>query len=285
MLGSERRAMHARIAAALRRGESVGPVLPGILAHHLTAAGDTTAAARAWLEAGVAAARRSAYAESAGHLRRGLGLLDDVADAEERRRLEVELQASLIAPLAALHGTSSAELAACCRRGLQLCMDGEPTEQVFPFLFGLFTLSLARQRVREAASLAELFVSIAERKGYEPGRVIGHRMFGMALLSSGDPRRAREELELSIRLHSPDRDAADMHLFGQNTRVHSAALLSVTLFCLGEVDEALRVGVRALRSADALRHPFSTGLVLGYVGGGCSAIAARRKRRCARRAA
>ena len=186
-------------------------------------------------------------------------LLDEVADAEERRHLEVELQASLIAPLAALHGTSSAELAACCRRGLQLCMEGEPTEQVFPFLFGLFTISLARQRIREAVSLAELFVSIAERKGYEPGRVIGHRMLGMALLSSGEPRRAREELELSLRLHSPERDAADTHLFGQNTRVHCAALLSVALFCLGEVDEALRVGLGALRSADALRHPVLDG--------------------------
>jgi class 3 adenylate cyclase/tetratricopeptide (TPR) repeat protein len=267
MLGSERRAMHARIAAALRRGESAGPVLPGILAHHLTAAGDSTAAARAWLEAGAAAARCSAHAEAVERLRRGLRLLDEVPDPEERRHLELELQTSLIGPLAALHGTSSAELAACCRRGLQLCMDGEPTEQIFPFLFGLFTISLTRQRLREAVSLAELFVSIAERKRYESGRVVGHRMLGMALLASGEPRRAREALELSLRLHSPEREATDTHLFGQNTRVHSAALLSLALFCLGEVDEALRVGLGALRSADALRHPYSTGLVLGYVGG------------------
>lgn len=266
MLGSERRAMHARIAAALRRGERAGPVLPGILAHHLTAAGESAAAARAWLEAGATAARRSAHTEAVGHIRQGLALLADFADPEERRRLEVELQATLIGPLAALHGTSSAELATCCRRGLQLCMDGEPTEQVFPFLFGLFTISLARQRIREAVSLAELFVSIAERKGYEPGRVIGHRIFGMALLAAGDPRRAREELELSLALHSPEREAADMQLFGQNTRMHGAALLCVTLFCLGEVDEALRVGIGALRSADALRHPYSTALVIGYVG-------------------
>jgi class 3 adenylate cyclase/predicted ATPase len=264
MLGSERRAMHARIAAAMRRGESAGPVLPGVLAHHLTAAGDSAAAARAWLDAGTAAARRSAHTEAVEHLRRGLGLLDEVEGPEERRHLEVELQASLIGPLAALHGTSSAEIAACCRRGLQLCMEGEPTEQVFPFLFGLFTVSLARQRVREAVSLAELFVSIAERKGHESGRVIGHRMLGMGLLTAGEPRRAREALELSLSLYSPERDMAGTHLFGQNPWVHGAALLGNVLFCLGEVDEALRTGLGALRSADALRHPYSTGLVLGY---------------------
>ena len=265
MLGSERRAMHARIAAALRRGEGAGPVLPGMLAHHLTAAGESTAAAQAWLEAGAAAARRSAHAEAVEHLRRGLDLLGDVADPEERRHLELDLQASLVGPLAALHGTSSAEIAACCRRGLQLCMDGEPTEQVFPFLFGLFTVSLARQRVREAVSLAELFVSVAERKGHESGRAVGHRMLGMGLLTAGEPRRAREALELSLRLYSPERDTADTHLFGQSSWVHGAALLGNALFCLGEVDEALRAGLGALRSADALRHPYSMGLVLGHV--------------------
>ncbi|GAA0598987.1 AAA family ATPase [Craurococcus roseus] len=264
MLGSERRAMHARIADALRRGESVGPVLPGILAHHLTAAGDHTAAARAWLEAGVAAARRSAHTEAVGHIREGLRLLDHVAEPELRRQLEVELQASLIGPLAALHGTSSAELATCCRRGLQLCMDGEPTEQVFPFLFGLFTISLARHRIREAVSLAELFVSVAERKGYEPGRVVGHRILGMALITSGEPRRARESLEFSLGLHPPDQEFVDISTFGQDARVHGAALLGIALFCLGEVDEAVRAMLGAMRSAEALRHPYSLGLVLGH---------------------
>ena len=264
MLGSERRAMHARIADALRRGESVGPVLPGILAHHLTAAGDHTAAARAWLEAGAAAARRSAHTEAVGHIREGLRLLDRVPGPDLRRQLEVELQAALIGPLATLHGTSSAELAACCRRGLQLCMDGEPTEQVFPFLFGLFTISLARHRLREAVSLAELFVSVAERKGYEPGRVVGHRILGMALVTAGEPRRARESLELSLSLHPLDREFMDISTFGQDARVHGAALLGIALFCLGEVDEAVRTMLGALRSAEALRHPYSLGLVLGH---------------------
>ena len=81
------------------------------------------------------------------HLRQGLRLLEEMEDPEERRQLEVELQSSLVAPLAALHGTSSAELAACCRRGLQLCMEGEPAAQVFPFLYGLFTVAMARQRL------------------------------------------------------------------------------------------------------------------------------------------
>jgi class 3 adenylate cyclase/tetratricopeptide (TPR) repeat protein len=267
MLGSQRRVIHGRIAEALRRGDGVGPVLPGIVAHHLTAAGRRTTAAQAWLEAGIEAARRSAHTEAVGHLRAGLPLLDGMPDPAARRRLELDLQASLIGPLVALHGTSSAELAACCRRGLQLCMEAEPTTRIFPFLFGLFTVSVARQRIREAVSLAELFLSVAEREGDDSGRVVGHRLLGTALLVSGEPQRAREQLELSLRLYSEERDRAYTHLFGHDIQVHGAALLSVALFCAGEVDAALRIGLDALRTADGLHHPYSAALVIAHVGG------------------
>ena len=267
MLGSQRRVIHGRIAETLRRGDGVGPVLPGIVAHHLTAAGRRSTAAQAWLEAGAEAARRSAHTEAVGHLHAGLRLLDGVGDAAVRRRLELDLQASLVGPLVALHGTSSAELAACCRRGLQLCMEAEPTARIFPFLFGLFTVSVARQRIREAVSLAELFLSVAERKGDESGRVVGHRLLGTALLVAGEPRRAREQLELSLRLYSEERDRAYTYLFGHDIHVHGAALLSVALFCAGEVDAALRTGLDALRTADGLNHPYSAALVIGHVGG------------------
>ena len=56
-------------------------------------------------------------------------------------------------------------------------------------------------------------------------------------------------------------------MFGQNTRVHSQALLSLTLFCAGDVNRALQVGRDALAAADALHHPHSTAIALCYVGG------------------
>ena len=56
-------------------------------------------------------------------------------------------------------------------------------------------------------------------------------------------------------------------MFGQNTQVHSQALLIFTLFCLGDVNSALQVGRDALAAADALHHPHSTAIALCYVGG------------------
>ena len=267
VLQSDRRVMHGRIVKALTESPGAGPPIPEVLAHHLTAAGNFPEAIKAWLMAGVSASRRSAHIEAIDHLRRGLGLLSEIADPNVRRQMELELQATLMGAFTATDGPTSQSLAACCERGLQLCKEGPPTPLIFPFLFGNFTLAMCKGQTHEAKSSAELFLSLANRNAYEPGRVIGHRLLGMALLSQGMAAQAKEQFERSLELYSHERDAAATHVFGQNTQVHSQALLSLTMFCLGDVDEALRVGLSSIRAADALRHPLSTSIALAYVGG------------------
>jgi class 3 adenylate cyclase/tetratricopeptide (TPR) repeat protein len=267
ILQPNRRAYHARIVELLKKGQDLGPALPELMAHHLTAAGDIAAAIESWLAAGAHATRRSAHVEALEHLGRGLGLLDQVQDAVRRRNFEIKLQAARIGPIIATLSPSSAEMGETCRRGLELCLDGEPTPLVFPLLFGQYTFLIGRARVEESLELAKLFLALAERNNHMPGRVIGHRMMGLARLGLGDTHGAREAVERSLQLYVPERDGAVTDLFGQNAHVHGSALLSLALFCLGEIDAAFRVGIEALRAADELRHPISTVIALGYVGG------------------
>jgi len=267
VLQADRRAYHTRIVALLKDGQDLGPALPEVVAHHLTAAGAIETAVESWLAAGTRAARRSAHVEALDDLGRGLGLLDQVRDDAIRRDLEIKLQAARIGPIIATLGSTSAEMGACCHRGLELCLNGEPSRLVFPLLFGQWSFLIGRARLEEALELAKLFLALAERSDYMPGRVIGHRLVGMAHLGLGDAHGAREAVERSLRLYVPERDGAGTHLFGQNAQVHGSALLSLALFCLGEIDAAFRVGTEALRAADELRHPHSTAIALAYVGG------------------
>ena len=267
MVQSERRATHASIVKELQKIGAAGPLVPELIAHHLTGSGQFQEAAKTWLDAGMTAARRSAHIEAIEHLRRGLSLLNEISPAELRRQLELSLQAALIGSLTASQGPTSPALSECCQRGLALCKEGEPTPLVFPFLFGQFTFAMCRGRIEDAAPLAQLFLSLATSKSYDSGRVIGHRLMGMTLLGQGAASKAKEQLELSLELYSAERDAASTHMFGQNTQVHSRSLLSLALFCLGHFDEALQVGLDALEAADALHHPHSTALAHGYVGG------------------
>jgi predicted ATPase/class 3 adenylate cyclase len=266
MIQTERRAMHGRIVEVLR--DAVGePVIAEVLAYHLTEAGAFPEATRAWLQAGVEAARRSAHIEAVEHIRKGLGLLDKIPDLGARQQFELNLQASLMGSLLATLSATSSELAACCERGLQLCDESAAAHMVFPFSFGQFTFVNCRGRTSQAVSLAKEFLARAERGGFASERVIGHRMFGQALLAHGEAAAAKGQLEQSLRLYVPERDAATTYLYGQNTEVHTKSLLSLTHLCLGDVDAALEAGVDALHAADAFRHPHSTAIPMVYVGG------------------
>ena len=266
VLQADRRTYHTRIVDLLKSGQDLGPALPEVMAYHLTAAESIEAAVESWLTAGMQAARRSAHVEALVHLGRGLALLDQVHNASVRREFEIKLQAARISPIIATLSPSSAEMGDCCRRGLELCFNGEPSPLVFPLLFGQFTFLIGRARVEEALELAELFVTLAERNSHMPGRVMGHRLVGMARLGLGDARSARENVERSLQLYVPERDGAQTDLFGQDAHVHGSALLSLTLFCLGEIDNAFQMGIEALRAADELRHPQSTAIAIAYVG-------------------
>lgn len=267
MVQTERRAMHRHIVDVLRNGPGGEPAIPEVLAYHLTEAGAFPEAVAAWLQAGVAADRRSAHVEAVEHIRNGLRLLDRIPDPNARRQFELNLQASMMGSLLASQSATSPELAACCERGLELCAAAGAARMVFPFAFGQFTHVNCRGRTSEAIALARQFIARAEEGGFESERVIGHRMLGHALLPTGDAVGAKAALERSLALYVPERDAATTHLYGQNTEVHTKSLLSVTYLCLGDVDRALETGIDALRTGDAVRHPHSTAIPMLYVGG------------------
>jgi predicted ATPase/class 3 adenylate cyclase len=267
MVHAERRHLHRRIVDVLKGNEGREPIIPEALAHHLTEAGAFAEAINAWLRAGTNAARRSAHIEAIEHIRQGLRLLDEIPDLESRRRLELNLQMSLMGSLLATQSATSSELASCCERGLELCKEIDAPAMVFPFAFGQFTFVNCRGRGSEAISLAGLFLSRAERDEFRSERVIGHRMMGQALLAQGSAVAAKKELEQSLALYAPERDAATTHMYGQNTEVHTKSLLSLAMLCLGDVGAALEAGVDALQTADAVRHPHSTAIPLVYVGG------------------
>ncbi len=96
LLRGRRQELHARVAAALE--EHFADLVerqPELLAHHLTAAGDTERAVDQWLKAGQHAAARLAYLEAIAHFERGLGLLHSLPESPARDGREIELQLAL----------------------------------------------------------------------------------------------------------------------------------------------------------------------------------------------
>ncbi|MEO0764168.1 MAG: adenylate/guanylate cyclase domain-containing protein, partial [Pseudomonadota bacterium] len=114
MLRPRRAELHARIAAVLVAAmPNVAETEPETLAWHLGLAGQAEEAARHWLKAGNAAARRSANLEAIAHFNEGLEALSGMvvkagAEALERERLELALRYALGPCLIAMRGPAAA---------------------------------------------------------------------------------------------------------------------------------------------------------------------------------
>src|SRR5262249_9127239 len=154
----------------------------------------------------------------------------------------------------------------CCERGMELSLRGEPTSQVFPFMFGQFTFLHQRGRTAEAISLAERFLSLAGQLSNDSARVVGHRLAGMAYLHQGELAKAELHCQRSLDLYSPSRDDDAMHRFGQNLEVHSRCLFGLVNFLRGDVDHGLPSVLDTLQSAEKLGHAHTSALALSYAG-------------------
>src|SRR6478736_283774 len=93
LLRGRRQELHARVAAALEAHfADLVERQPELLAHHLTAAGNTERAVDQWLKAGQHAAAQFAYLEAIAHFEQGLGLLHSLPESPVRNGREIELQ-------------------------------------------------------------------------------------------------------------------------------------------------------------------------------------------------
>jgi predicted ATPase len=93
LLRARRQELHGRVAAVLeQRFADLVERRAELVAHHLTAAGDTERAADQWLKAGHYAAARLAHLEAIRHFKRGLETLAALPESRARDGREIELQ-------------------------------------------------------------------------------------------------------------------------------------------------------------------------------------------------
>ena len=132
-----RHELHGRVAAALETHfADLVQRQPELLAHHLTAAGDTERAAHQWLKAGRHAAAQSAYLEAIAHLERGLGLLHSLPESPDRDRCDIDLQLALAVCLLTAKGPAAAKLP--YMRAFELAESSGSPQQRFDALYGVW---------------------------------------------------------------------------------------------------------------------------------------------------
>ena len=154
LLRGRRQELHARVAAALEAHfADLVERQPELLAHHLTAAGNTERAVDQWLKAGQRAAARFAYLEAIAHFERGLGLLRSLPESPVRDGREIELQLALGLCLFTAKGAVAAKPP--YTRAHELAESSGEPQQRFEALCGVWQSTMVSGGIAAASSLSE----------------------------------------------------------------------------------------------------------------------------------
>jgi serine/threonine protein kinase/tetratricopeptide (TPR) repeat protein len=273
LLRRTRREYHWRIAWALAaQFPELAETQPELIAHHYTEGGEIEPAIGFWAKAGLRASQRSANKEAISHLSQALRLLRSLPDAAQRTEQELQLLAALGLPLMQTQSVRSHEVEQTYERALQLfhqVEDALPRLQITTW--GSYAYYFMRARFDVAHELAELLVSVGERKSSQELLSLGHRMMATDFFTWGQMPMALEHVEQALAYSDVDleqhRDLAVKQWV--NPRVAALAYSTVILSAMGRDEEAVKNAGEAIALAEKIGHAHTLALGLTYVALGC----------------
>jgi class 3 adenylate cyclase len=207
LLRGPRRALHARIAEALEtQFTEIAENHPELLARHCTEAGLIEKAAHLWGNAGQRSVKRSALAEAVEQLTRALDHIAALPATPALRREAIKLQVALITPLIHVKGYAAPETKAAEERARLLIEQaeafGEPLDDsllLFSVLYGVWVANSVAFDGDKLRELAAQFLTLAEKQRATVPLMIGHRVTGFSLLTTGDVAESRTHLDRAVR--------------------------------------------------------------------------------------
>jgi class 3 adenylate cyclase/predicted ATPase len=265
LLRSSRQQLHAQIAEAL---ETQSPDLmdtqPELFAQHYAEAGLIEKSVTYWGKAGRRSAARSAMAEAAAQLQRGLDQLALLPDNPERQRQELEICSALGAVLFVVKGNAAPETGQAYARARELWEKlGSPSEFLH-IPYGQSRYYMYRGELDLALHLDEDLLRLSHQRNDSGGLVLGHHSSGRNLMVAGRLASSRSHLEAVLALYDPISHRSLVHQAGTHPQVASQAIFGTVLFLLGYPDQALARSNAAIDEARRLGHPPSLATNLGF---------------------
>jgi len=234
---------------------------PELLAHHLTAAGDTERAVDQWLQAGQHTATRLAYLEAIAHFERGLGLLHSLPESPVRNGREIELQLALGLCVLTAKGGVTAKLP--YTRAHELAeRSGEP-QQRFKALNGVWQTTMVSGGITAASPLAERLLRITERQRDDGLRLQAHHSVWTTWCWAGDPAKAWQRADAGRLLYDPEKHASHRFVYGGHDPGACAGYVGAqSEWLLGYPEKAAASIAGSLALAERIAHPFTLSVAL-----------------------
>jgi AAA ATPase domain/Adenylate and Guanylate cyclase catalytic domain len=269
LLRARRQELHARVAVMLEQHfADLIERQPELLAHHLSAAGDTERAVDQWLRAGRHAAERSAHVEAIGHFERGLAALSALPAAAARDGREIELQLARGLSLFTAQGFSAVGAVEIYARARELAEQRGNPRQQFMAVYGLWQSTNGAGAMEDAQRLSERLLELTTSPADEGLRLQAHHSAWTTYLFAGEPAAAREHCDTGRRLYDPERHRLHRQLYGGHDPGVCARYMGAQAhWLLGYPQTSLAIGRDSLAMAEQIGHPFSlaTALVMNVL--------------------
>ena len=217
LLRETRRALHARIAQALEsQFAEIAESQPELLARHCTEAGLIEKAAGLWGKAGQRSLERSALVEAVEQLKRAVAQIASLPATPALRREQIKLQVALINPLMHVKGFGASETKTAAEQARLLIEHaealGEPPEDrllLFSVLYSFWVANFVVFNGDVMRELAAQFLTFAEKQRGTAPLMIGHRLMGVSMMSTGNSAQARAHYDQALALYDPAERVAD----------------------------------------------------------------------------
>ena len=223
------------------------------LAALFEAARDFARAAESCRLAAERAAQLFASQEAVVLARRGVALLQSVPDSRERQDRELALLVSLGNALIATRGYAADEVLDTYTRAHELCRQVGETPHLSAVLYGFAALYLVRGNHPTALRYGRELLALTERQ-QDPAVVVGHRLVGWPLLAMGRLEEASTHFEAVRAIYEPALHRPLAYSHGQEPGMSSRICLAITLWLLGEGDEAQRCRDESLELGRQTAH-------------------------------
>ena len=222
-------------------------------------------------KAGLRSLERSALVEAAEHLKRGVAQIELLPSTPALRAEEIKLQVALIAPLIHVKGYAAPETKAAAERARLLIEQsealGEPPEDpllLFSVLYGFWVSNYVAFNGDVMRELSAQFIALAKKQRAKAPLMIGTRLMGISLLTTGDIAQGRTHLDRACALYDPAEHRSLATRFGQDIRVAILSYRSLALWVLGFPRAALADTENALKDAREIGQAASLGYALFF---------------------
>ncbi len=250
--------LHRRIAE--REETAYGPRASEIaaeLGNHYQRAGSKDRAIEYLGLAGRQAIERSAHADAIGSLSMAIALLLTYPESADRMKKELSLQIALGHAFLPSKGWAVPEVEQCFSRVRQICERLGDVPELFPALYGLWSVNHVRGLYRVARDYATELLRPTWNANDPMCLEMAHNALEQALLHTGEFPLAMTHLKQVLALYDNDRDRPLVYSTGADAKVVCLNYMAWALWLLGYPDQAVQNVAESIAIARSINHPNS----------------------------